>query len=111
MRRVCFVFIVTLLLVGCAINKPMTPTQFKFRCIMKPSPGETGDYGGSCGEQMGICSEFQSNILSVKDGAACKQVCRETKNALYQRFITNTCRMTVRQAYDLCTLYCMSNYD
>ncbi len=111
MRHVCFVFISTLLLVGCAINKPMTPTQFQFRCIMKPAPGDTGDDSGSCGGQMGICSEFQSNIMSVKDGAACKRICRETKNKLYQRFVTDTCRVTVRQAYDLCTLYCMSNYD
>ena len=111
MWKFCIVLVLAGILVGCAVNKPITPTQFMFRCIMKPSPGYSSDGGGSCGEQYDICQAFQTEMMSVKDGASCKRVCRDTKNKFYQRFIVDNCRWTIKQAYDLCTLYCMSNYN
>lgn len=111
MRKCWFILTVTVFLLGCAINKPITPTQFMFRCIMKPTPGYGNSSSDSCGEQNRICRDFQSNMLDAKDMDSCMQICRETKNFQYQRFVTDNCRWTAREAYDLCTLYCMSNFD
>ncbi len=111
MRNIGIILVMTALLLGCALNKPINPSQFMFRCSMASPPGQSGEYGGSCGEQQDICLEFQTNLLDLKDGDSCIETCRETKNHLYQRFVTDTCRWNVRRAYDLCTVYCMSNYN
>ncbi len=101
---------------GCAATRPTTLAEARSFCNtagggISAGASDSGSMGGSCMDQLRICSRFFDPLAAgAADRAACLAQCGAANAELFHTHAMDDCRPGLTRANDLCEEYCRSNF-